>query len=94
MWGKTQNSGQICIAPDYVLCSKIVQERFIHYVDKALKEFFNDRAKTTDDYGRIVSIKHFDRVTNMLKNQKIAIGGHSDPQDLFIHPTRTDRRKS
>ena len=24
-WGKFNNSGQICVAPDYVLCSKVCQ---------------------------------------------------------------------
>ncbi|KAJ8956612.1 hypothetical protein NQ318_013965 [Aromia moschata] len=87
MWGKTQNSGQVCIAPDYVLCTRKVQEKFVQSAEKALKEFFNGNAKTTSDYARIISHRHFNRLSNLLKNQKIAIGGHTDPQDLFIHPT-------
>lgn len=43
LWGKTINSGQTCIAPDYVLCSKSVQDEFINHVENLLEEFFNGK---------------------------------------------------
>lgn len=43
LWGKVINSGQTCIAPDYVLCSKEVQEEFIKHSENILEEFFNGR---------------------------------------------------
>ena len=29
MWAKTMNAGQTCVAPDYVMCSKETQVRYI-----------------------------------------------------------------
>lgn len=43
LWGKTINSGQTCIAPDYILCSKGVQEEFIRHINTFLDEFFNGK---------------------------------------------------
>ncbi|CAG9812694.1 unnamed protein product [Phaedon cochleariae] len=87
LWGKVQNSGQICVGPDYILCTKEVQKELIPHMEKALEEFFDGNIKTNEDYGRIVSQKHFNRLANMLKNQKAAIGGKSDESDLFVEPT-------
>lgn len=43
MWGKTQNAGQMCIAPDYILCTKKVQEKFVVHAGKALQEFYDGK---------------------------------------------------
>ncbi|XP_060521629.1 aldehyde dehydrogenase, dimeric NADP-preferring-like [Cylas formicarius] len=87
LWGKLCNSGQTCIAPDYILCDKEVQDKFVECAAKHVKKFFGANVKYTGDYARMISERHFVRVANFLKNQKIALGGHVDAQDLFIHPT-------
>ncbi len=40
MWGKCLNSGQSCVAPDYVLCSADIQERLAENLKNAIIEFF------------------------------------------------------
>ncbi|KAG5868845.1 hypothetical protein JTB14_031150 [Gonioctena quinquepunctata] len=87
MWGKTQNAGQICIAPDYILCTKEVEDELIQYMDKALNEFFNGDIRNCKSYGRIISKRHFNRLSDLLKDQKVAIGGQTGERDLFIEPT-------
>lgn len=44
MWGKIQNAGQVCISPDYILCTKKVQEKFIICAGKALQQFYDGRS--------------------------------------------------
>ncbi|CAH1991165.1 unnamed protein product [Acanthoscelides obtectus] len=87
MWGKTQNCGQICVAPDYVLCSKEVQDKFLKYAQAALHQFYGDNVRENGDFGRIINQHHFHRLTGLLRDQKVAIGGPSDPKDHFVHPT-------
>jgi acyl-CoA reductase-like NAD-dependent aldehyde dehydrogenase len=41
-WGKVQNAGQTCIAPDYVLVHADIQEAFVTKLKAALKEFLGD----------------------------------------------------
>ena len=96
-WGKFLNSGQTCVAPDYVLVDKNIETRFIDALRSAITEFYGHDPKTSDSYGRIVSPRHFDRLTSMLNDGTVAIGGHSDASGRYIAPTvltdvRTDSR--
>lgn len=43
LWGKTLNCGQTCVAPDYLLCNKDVQEQFIGHARNLLDEFFGGK---------------------------------------------------
>ncbi|XP_030760710.1 aldehyde dehydrogenase, dimeric NADP-preferring-like isoform X2 [Sitophilus oryzae] len=87
LWGKFANCGQTCVAPDYLLCDKEVERKFLHYAEKIITEFFGADVKQSKDFPRIINERNFIRVVNLLKNQKKAIGGQIDAQDLFIHPT-------
>ena len=40
MWGKFANSGQTCIAPDYILCSEGIRDRFVDSCTNAIQRFF------------------------------------------------------
>lgn len=42
MWGKCLNSGQTCIAPDYVLCPRNKKEQLIEACKKTVIEFFGE----------------------------------------------------
>ncbi|XP_028134570.2 aldehyde dehydrogenase, dimeric NADP-preferring isoform X2 [Diabrotica virgifera virgifera] len=87
LWGKFQNCGQICISPDYILCTPEVQVKLLGFMEDVIKEFFNGSVKTSKDYARIINSRHFDRLVGLLKNQNIAIGGHLDADERYISPT-------
>lgn len=59
LWGKCVNSGQTCIAPDYLLCTKELQDSLVRTADKILKEFFGTDASKSPEYGRIINPNHF-----------------------------------
>ncbi|MBM3730452.1 MAG: aldehyde dehydrogenase family protein [Actinobacteria bacterium] len=86
-WGKWLNSGQTCVAPDYVLVDRKVESRFIDALHAAISEFYGDNPQTSESYGRIVSDRHFDRLTSMLGDGSVAIGGQHDAADRYIAPT-------
>jgi len=86
-WGKWLNSGQTCVAPDYVLVDRKVESRFIDALRAAITGFYGDNPQTSDSYGRIVSTRHFDRLTSMLGDGSVAIGGQHDAADRYIAPT-------
>ncbi|KAG7210276.1 hypothetical protein KM043_011820 [Ampulex compressa] len=88
LWGKCVNAGQTCIAPDYILCSSEVQTQLVEHAKKVLKEWYGDNIKTNPDYSRVISDRHYQRLTNFLNgNGKIAIGGDCDPAERFLSPT-------
>ncbi|XP_074045343.1 aldehyde dehydrogenase, dimeric NADP-preferring [Macrotis lagotis] len=86
-WGKFMNSGQTCIAPDYILCEPALQGPIVEKVKKYLKEFYGDDAKNSPDYGRIISSRHFKRVMGLIEGQKVAYGGNGDEASCYIAPT-------
>lgn len=55
MWGKVMNLGQTCIGPDYVLCTKDVQNKFIESCKKVLADFYGDNTMTSPDLCRIIN---------------------------------------
>lgn len=87
LWGKCINAGQSCIAPDYILCSKKVQEEFLKVAGGIVQEWYGRDAKKSLDYGRIINDAHYQRLVGLLKNGKIALGGETDPNEKFIELT-------
>lgn len=87
LWGKCVNSGQTCIAPDYLLCSKEVEEKFLIAAKKILKEFYGEDPKSSPDFGRIISDSHFQRLSKLISSGNVAVGGKTDPKERFIEPT-------
>ena len=86
-WGKTLNSGQTCIAPDYILIHEAIKEAFVKEFAMAVKELHGEDIKADKHYVRMVSDKAFERVSSYLKDGDIIYGGRTDAQERFIEPT-------
>lgn len=86
-WGKTLNSGQTCIAPDYILIHEAVKDAFVKEFAKAITELHGEDIKAGKHYVRMVSDKAFERVSGYLKDGDIIYGGRTDAQERFIEPT-------
>ena len=86
-WGKTLNSGQTCIAPDYLLIHKDVKEAFVKAFAEEVRNLHGEDIKTDRHYVRMVNEKAFERVSGYFKNGKIIYGGRTDASDRFIEPT-------
>ncbi|KAI4459180.1 aldehyde dehydrogenase [Holotrichia oblita] len=87
LWGKCINAGQTCVAPDYILCTKEVEEEFVEAAKKVLKKFYGENPQLSKDYCRIVNDKHFKRISALLNSGKVAVGGKTDAQEKYIEPT-------
>lgn len=86
-WGKTLNAGQTCIAPDYLLIHRSLQEQFTTSFARALRRLHGDDAQKSPYYVRLVNAPAFDRVAGYLSQGKILIGGRTDAADRYIEPT-------
>ncbi|HAZ44023.1 MAG TPA: aldehyde dehydrogenase family protein [Cyanobacteria bacterium UBA11369] len=89
-WGKFINSGQTCIAPDYLLVDKTIKKDLIENIKNCLKEFYGDDPANNPDYGRIINQKQFARLTALLNNGEIIVGGKTNSETLYIAPTLID----
>ncbi len=89
-WGKTLNSGQTCIAPDYLLIHKDIKRKFLEAFVNELEDMHNDDIKSSKHYVRMVNDNAFQRVKAYLKDGDIIYGGDTDDSSRFIHPTLLD----
>ncbi|MCO5247654.1 MAG: aldehyde dehydrogenase [Chitinophagales bacterium] len=87
LWGKFTNAGQTCVAPDYLLVNKRVKAKLIDKMKEHLKEFYGDNPVNSPDYGRIISDRHFDRLSAMIDSNKVTLGGQTNKEDRYIAPT-------
>lgn len=69
LWGKFLNTGQTCVAPDFILCTKLMADKFMELAPKILEQFYGTNTIKNQDYGRIVNARHYERLTGMLKSQ-------------------------
>ncbi len=86
-WGKFYNTGQTCVAPDYILVEESMETALLECLKKTIKSFYGDDPQRNEDYGRIVNERHFRRLEALLEGQEIFLGGQTDPKDLYIAPT-------
>lgn len=86
-WGKTLNSGQTCIAPDYILIHEDVKEAFVKAFSEKVRKLHGEDIKADRHYVRMVNDKAFERVTGYFKDGDIIYGGGCDASERFIEPT-------
>ena len=85
--GRWGNCGQTCTAPDYVLVFKDVAQLFLEHLKETVVEFYGEHPQESPDYGRIINLRHFDRLVDLLASGSIYHGGRYDRIDRFIAPT-------
>lgn len=86
-WGKTLNSGQTCIAPDYILIHNEIKNDFVKAFAEEIKNLHGEDIQADRHYVRMVNDKAFERVTGYFKDGNIIYGGRTDAATRFIEPT-------
>jgi aldehyde dehydrogenase (NAD+) len=86
-WGKLLNSGQTCIAPDYVLVERPVADQLVDALTRSIGEL--EGPDPTQTRTRIVDARHLARLEGLLVNPggRVATGGSVDHERGFIEPT-------
>ncbi|MDT7629807.1 MAG: aldehyde dehydrogenase [Pseudonocardiales bacterium] len=84
-WTKLLNSGQTCIAPDYVLVEEPVRDELVDLITATVHKF------RVGEHGglRVVNERQFDRLAGLLAEPSgtVAMGGRSDRATLTVDPT-------
>ena len=89
-WGKTLNSGQTCIAPDYILIHKDIKDSFVKVFAEEVRSLHGEDIKADKHYVRMVNDKAFERVSGSIKESKVLYGGAFDAAERYIEPTLLD----
>ena len=85
-WGKFINAGQTCVAPDYLYVHRDVKDEFIRTFIESIKDLYEEIVKN-GEFTRIVSERHFNRVTGLLTSGEILHGGNYSIDTLTLEPT-------
>jgi len=86
-WGKFVNTGQTCVAPDYVIGRQDLLDQLASHLADAIRDMYGSAIHANPDYGRIVNDSHFARLTSYLADGDIAVGGETDAASRYIAPT-------
>lgn len=88
-WGKFMNTGQTCVAPDYVLVHQSIYDDFLNELQKAVIQFYGHNPKQNPDYGRIVTTAHTERLIRMIdeNENQIVMGGEYQIDERYVSPT-------
>lgn len=90
VFGKFLNCGQTCVAPDYLLCHENVKDDLIAEIKKQIIKQFGENPLVNKTYGKIINEKHFNRVKDLIDENKVIVGGKYDENTLKIEPTVMD----
>lgn len=89
IWGRFTNTGQVCVAPDYLLVTPSVRPALVEALKKSIVEQYGSDATQSKDYGKIINQRHHNRITGYLKGNEdnIVYGGSHNIDQLYIEPT-------
>lgn len=88
-WAKFLNSGQTCIAPDYVLVEESVKEKLLKLLQKNIEK--SKYQFSNQNYVQIISERHTQRLIDLTKDESIYYGGKFDLKDRYFQPTLLDK---
>jgi aldehyde dehydrogenase (NAD+) len=89
-WIKIMNSGQTCVAPDYVLADATIRDELVSKIGAAITKY---RSKENQAGMRIVNERQFDRLSGYISEAEsdgtssVPVGGKCDAASLRIQPT-------
>jgi len=84
------NSGQSCIAPDYLLVHEEIKDALIKQITRS----YGEKPAESLDFTHLVDEANVYHLRELIKGQKIIMGGDSDPAQEYFAPTLVDEVKS
>jgi aldehyde dehydrogenase (NAD+) len=95
VYGKFINSGQTCVAPDYILAHKSIVDELLAELKIGIREMYDPRfegIENSPDLARLINKAHFERINALFrdaleKGAKLEFGGKSNEKNLFFEPT-------
>lgn len=90
VFGKLVNSGQTCIAPDYLLVHRSVKDRLVQEIRCWAARLYGEDPIRNPQYPHIVNDKAMTRLVSYLGDGHILMGGRYDLERRAIEPTLID----
>lgn len=91
VWGKLINSGQTCVAPDYLLVHRQVKDQLIAAIQACVEETYGADMLQHERYPRVLNDRQFQRLSAYLHDARILLGGGTDERTLRMELTLLDQ---
>lgn len=85
IWAKFLNSGQTCIAPDYVMLPKSLKKEFLELAKQEIEQA--SYSIENGNYIRIINERNVERLKKLIDTEKIYFGGEIREEERIIQPT-------
>lgn len=85
VWAKFLNSGQLCLAPDYVLVHQSIKQQVLDKIVEEIEK--NNFSVENHNFVRIINERNFDRVASLIDPDKVYYGGKMNRGQRVIEPT-------
>jgi acyl-CoA reductase-like NAD-dependent aldehyde dehydrogenase len=89
-WGKFFNAGQSCVAVDYLLVDRAVKGALLERIAGQVRAFYGEDPRRSPDFGRVIDVRHFDRIMAHLRAGEVILGGQAEREARYIAPTILD----
>jgi len=87
VWAKFLNAGQTCVAPDYILVERSIEQKLLEALKVEIESNYNTKPDKSENYLKIINTKNFDRLIQLIDHDKVYFGGKTDREQKFISPT-------
>lgn len=85
IWAKFLNSGQTCIAPDYVFVHESIKNAFLTECKIAIEQ--SNYSFENSNYVQIINEQNTKRLVSLIEKEKIFYGGNYNINERYIQPT-------
>ena len=80
-FGKSINSGQTCVAPDYLLVHEKVKDRLLSQIVSCWQEMYGS-ALDSPQWPHMINARHYQRVMNLIEGENVYFGGFGDGERI------------
>ncbi len=87
VWAKFLNAGQTCVAPDFILVEKSIENEFLAALKKEIDKYHKNENDIENNYLRIINTNNFERLNSLIDDDKLYCGGKTNKENKFISPT-------
>ena len=87
VFGKFLNSGQTCVAPDYILVQEAVHDKLVSSLKREIEKAYTARPLESGQLTRIINGQHLERLRKLADPSKVVLGGQFDVEKRLMAPT-------
>jgi len=88
-FGRFNNSGQTCLAPDYVIVHESIKDQFVDALQRQVRLMYGNEEKGSPDMGKVITDWHCDRIKGLIETSKgkVVCGGKVNRSIKYVEPT-------